>query len=564
MHEPARSIESAQAAVVATAPHSAGTSGDVQIASAHTQRIRSKLWPPSVAAVSVLAVWLGMSAALFAYVAIFSRNLPYNDDWELVPELTGTTPLTVEWLFARHNEHRFFVPRAVLLVAISAAHLDFRAGPFLDTAILSLAALGMILTAFRLRGRARFSDAVFPLLCVNFGHYENLLYNFPTSFILVTGLASLLLIIIVLGADGVGGASGAAVCTILMPLCGVQGLMLCFPAAMWLVLICLRRGGKLALPLAGAAIAVTVGMIVFCRPLLHPHGETKLPSSTIASVTTALKMLGMAVGPKVLPISELTQWAILVAVIAALIWMWERRRGDNTRTLARLALAAVWVAVASLLLALPSVQTFVNKLHLPGSIVTPTRFRSSGPDWGILALAVCFASAGLLLKAWWRQPGDRSRQLTLLLYLVCLLALSVALGYGRAGGESASEGHNRHRTLMVPVLCCAYFIWELYGGQAGRRLLPPLALVAAAVIAVTYIPEATSFGAVFAHKQDEFRDQLRSGQSAERLTAEHAGELHFGGRENALADCMVMLRNAGHPAFVNLPADPERDARLRR
>src|SRR5579885_2918063 len=38
---------------------------------------------PALATIIVFGVWLGMTASLMLYVATYTRNVPYNDDWEL-------------------------------------------------------------------------------------------------------------------------------------------------------------------------------------------------------------------------------------------------------------------------------------------------------------------------------------------------------------------------------------------------------------------------------------------------------------------------------------------------
>ena len=53
-----------------------------------------------------------MTAGLFLYVAHYSRNMPYMDDFEMVPVLTGTQAVSFDWAWAQHNEHRPMISRA--------------------------------------------------------------------------------------------------------------------------------------------------------------------------------------------------------------------------------------------------------------------------------------------------------------------------------------------------------------------------------------------------------------------------------------------------------------------
>jgi hypothetical protein len=54
----------------------------------------------------VLSIWIIMSAAPLACVAYFARNIPYQDDWELVPVLAGAEHFSLYWLLELNQEHR--------------------------------------------------------------------------------------------------------------------------------------------------------------------------------------------------------------------------------------------------------------------------------------------------------------------------------------------------------------------------------------------------------------------------------------------------------------------------
>jgi hypothetical protein len=272
----------------------------------------------------------------------------------------------------------------------------------------------------------------------------------------------------------------------------------------------------------------------------------------------------MGAGPKVLPISDFTEWALIAAAAGGVLLAFEKLRGrGDTRLLEVFALTALCAAIASLFFGAPDVQRFLQKLPIPSSVVASVPYVWPAPYWGRLALAIWALSAGVLIKASWER-NEWSRPLALCCFVGCLLALGLAIGYGRAGGDSSTEGHNRYRSLMIPVLCWAYFVWEIYAGRLVRRLLPPVALVAAAVIAITYIPEALGQGETFAFHQDRFREALESGQSADEIAGRYAPDFNLVNREKALADCILMLRDAGHPAFQRVPPRLAQDANTSR
>ncbi|HZS38481.1 MAG TPA: hypothetical protein VFF06_16715, partial [Polyangia bacterium] len=66
-------------------------------------------WPLGVALVPAIA--------LAAFVWRFGVDVPYWDQWELVPLLKGAHDGTLRAadFFALHNEHRLVVPRLIML-----------------------------------------------------------------------------------------------------------------------------------------------------------------------------------------------------------------------------------------------------------------------------------------------------------------------------------------------------------------------------------------------------------------------------------------------------------------
>ena len=59
---------------------------------------------------SVLGVWLALLVAALTFVDRYGSNVPSWDGWDMVPTLTGHQPITAEWLWSQHNEHRVPLP----------------------------------------------------------------------------------------------------------------------------------------------------------------------------------------------------------------------------------------------------------------------------------------------------------------------------------------------------------------------------------------------------------------------------------------------------------------------
>lgn len=152
--------------------------GDLEVAMASTGHTAGSLPSPGQpaalaargAAGFVWASWaLAVSAAL-GLVLVFGSNVPYWDDWDMVPVLTGEQPVTLSYLWSQHNEHRLLLPRLALLGLLRLTGWDFRSGMVANVLLLGLLALGMIATARRVRGRMIYGDAFFPVVLLHWGH----------------------------------------------------------------------------------------------------------------------------------------------------------------------------------------------------------------------------------------------------------------------------------------------------------------------------------------------------------------------------------------------------------
>src|SRR5262245_31096977 len=91
-------------------------------------------------------VALGFWASLLAtacYIATFASAFPHDDDWEVLPFTLGIPqyfPVTWEWLWCPHNEHRILLPRLLWIGLVKLFGADPRVLIWLDVALLSLTA----------------------------------------------------------------------------------------------------------------------------------------------------------------------------------------------------------------------------------------------------------------------------------------------------------------------------------------------------------------------------------------------------------------------------------------
>jgi hypothetical protein len=185
--------------------------------------------------------WAAASGAALLFVLLLGSNVPYWDEWELVPAITGHQPITFDFLWSLHNEHRIPLGRLVYLGLFALTH-DFRAGMVFDVLALSAAGALLIETARRVRGRGAWVDGVFALLLLNPGHAENLLWSFQIPIVLIP-----VLLAVALSAAARMGVQptaadviGVAVPMALSPLCGAPGVVLATVTGGWLIWLCFR------------------------------------------------------------------------------------------------------------------------------------------------------------------------------------------------------------------------------------------------------------------------------------------------------------------------------------
>jgi hypothetical protein len=217
-----------------------------------TARIRGRF-----AAVFVWGTWAGMLVLGLGFVLLYGSNVPYWDDWDMVPYMTGDLPVTPGWLWAQHNEHRIALPKLLFLGLYRAGGNDLRLCMVYSVLALGLVAAAMILAMRLRRGYTLAFDALFPLVLLHLGQPQNLLWAFQLGFITGTLLVALLLALMVLGPTAGGSTRlvGIAVLTLLLPLCGANALAFVPGLALWLGCGCgCPRGGTAdAWPLAAAA-----------------------------------------------------------------------------------------------------------------------------------------------------------------------------------------------------------------------------------------------------------------------------------------------------------------------
>jgi hypothetical protein len=275
-----------------------------------------------------------MLTAAVAYVWRFGSNVPFWDEWNMVPAVTGHQPITLDWLWAPHNGHRIPFPRLVLLGLYRISHVDFRVGMYFNVAGLGGAAAMLIWASQRIRGgRASVTDAIFPLLLLSGGHYDNLLWSWQvTQMLPIIVVCSLLAVIAAYGF--MPTASGAALAiggVITLPLSGVPGLAYAPALAGWLTVaawVAYREGWRSRATAMWIAAAVTFILVGLYFNGYTSHTSLVLLAQPRAVLKTAVKFAAGGLGPisgKIWPASGAVTAVTMLTTGIALIWTSVRR-----------------------------------------------------------------------------------------------------------------------------------------------------------------------------------------------------------------------------------------------
>ncbi|HVR85249.1 MAG TPA: glycosyltransferase family 2 protein, partial [Planctomycetota bacterium] len=149
--------------------------------SAGVSRFRLMQWLPRYLRWYLLAmgapvfVWGMLFAAFMAALGFSLRHAPpipfWPDEWAYVPLLSGRQSLSLDWLFAFHNEHRIPLPKLIWWAVGRMTAADGRWGVALNVSLLAAAGAVLVPAVRRTRGRTLWTDAFIPLILLHWGHW---------------------------------------------------------------------------------------------------------------------------------------------------------------------------------------------------------------------------------------------------------------------------------------------------------------------------------------------------------------------------------------------------------
>jgi hypothetical protein len=376
-----------------------------------------------------------MTGGLLWYVGEYSRNIPWWDEWDLVPALSGNEPALWQWLWSQHNEHRIPLPKVVHLALAALTGTDFRAACYFNALALSAAALAMIAAARRLRGFTSATDGFFPLALLHWGQRDNLFWGFQVQLVASTVLL-LFLVASFLALRDRRPATAILVAGLLavgMALCGANGLAV-VPALTLFFAVGLLLSGRvpelrpvpvrlsLAVAAAGTALVVPVYLIGLVQPEVL-RSAVDVPTRLRAG----LEVVFMSEGPTALSRGARPLGVVVAAVaLAGLVLL--------GRTMLRRP--AEWLRGSGLLIAAAAgVVSLAFAIGWGRVIFQPTAPEWIGASTRYVTLVSPLACCGYLA---WVRLGNRLAPLFLAVTAAAILPSNTLVGL--AAGQKRAAG----------------------------------------------------------------------------------------------------------------------------
>lgn len=302
-------------------------------------------------------VWLGLLLPVFLslnFVVRFAVDVPFWDQWELVPQISRMYAGTLRFadLYLQHNEHRILVPRLVMLGLVRLTGWDTRFEMFVGWLLLLATAVVLLVEYIRALGRdvgslLRFLPIAW--LVFTLRQFENLLWGWQLQ--------------VFLAAFGVV-ASMALLCsgkvtprrTLLAILCAeVSSFSFAAGLAVWpagAAAILARREARwqrLGLWLGSVGLTLLLYLPGYHRPAHHPN-PGYFASHLARSAYFFLAMLGGSLVRDTEVATAAAVGLVLLGLCVILFLLWRRGELDLGRVgigLPLVVFAAVSAAMAT-------------------------------------------------------------------------------------------------------------------------------------------------------------------------------------------------------------------------
>ena len=412
-----------------------------------------------------VALWAACTAAALAFVVTLATDVPYWDEWELAPYVTGQKPVTAEYLWSLHNEHRIPLPRLTYL-GLFWFTTDFRSGALFNVILMSVASLMLMDAVRRVRGRLSWTDGAIPLALLHPGHAENLIASFQLQMTWSTALVCVILAAITRQRDAVGRSQALAIggALVLLPMCGANGVVLNPVIAAWLIYTAIRRRPEAMPGMASRGLLLGIAAVALALAALYMvgyqsvPGHPKSPGIVPALISTAVFLtntLGPASAHLWLPAIVMVA-VTLISAVALLAHRW-------------------WVSPRDR----PQVESFTALMAALGALALAVGVGRSGfgitaalaPRYALLAAPILCAAYMISVRFPAGWPG---RWLPGLIFATYLMAYPANLS---AGLELGSERHAGLEALTKDITA-GVSIWDASVRNGANVYPDPSALQA--------------------------------------------------------------------------------------
>lgn len=305
---------------------------------------------------SAWVVWAGLTVWQAWFVLTFTGDMAFRDEVQLSPWVYGDRPITPQWLWAQHFEHRIPVSKSIYLLVMALTDDHYRAVALCNVVLLSAGGALLLRQVRRLNG-ASWVDVLIPLALGTLAHWQNLISGFQIQFTVTIFLLTCILIGLTRRAvfDGYGTVTAIACPLILLPLSGAQGLMIAVVIASWLgvtsMVVGLRRTPDARGParLATWCAAVTLTLCaLYLVDLTDPFASqrtytfARMIDGVVGVLSTTFGPAGTSSAAFAVPAGLIVAMSVIAPLVA-----WKRQRIDAPG-----ASAMVSVALALALLVL--------------------------------------------------------------------------------------------------------------------------------------------------------------------------------------------------------------------
>jgi hypothetical protein len=175
----------------------------------------------------------------------------------------------------------------------------------------------------------------------------------------------------------------------------------------------------------------------------------------------------------------------------------------------------------------------------------------------LVIISLLLIAVGVGVHRIFRLKGnERQRATGVLLFFGNLGLFALVLGWGRAGLAPSVGLPIRYVLLTVPVLCVAYFIWDLYGPHKIRTTAQIALLVVACALLPFNIKSGLDWGGWYQKGMEAVKQDILAGDPPNILAERHGNFLIHWWDKKQLVKSMQMLKKAGIGPFVQMQDDP--------